>query len=548
MQPLISLQSSFNSFLINHFDLSEEQTKMMLLNINASANRSSFGDLSSSIALHIAQKTGKSSYEIGTFIATHFINSSITKIECAGAGFINIFLAKEFFIQCAQEIFITKEASFTSFIGCKKKILIEFVSANPTGPLHFGHGRNGIIGDVLGNVLKFLGHSVTKEFYVNDAGKQIQKLATSLIIRCQQRIGINAEIPQDGYQGDYLIAIADECINEYGIKVLENPESFFAEYAKEKIINSIKKTLELYRIQFDNWFFESKLHEHDNIEKIINLLIKKQLIYEKDGALWFASTEFNDDKDRVVRKNNGELTYLASDIAYLKNKSDRGYQKLIMVLGQDHHSFAIRLHAIQKALDLNCSLDIILYQLVHIKEGEQNFKMSKRSGHMLFLADVINLVGTDTARFFYSNRKADAQLEFNLELALQKTDANPFFYIQYAYVRIQSILKKSVEIQELRSIESKDALFLKESEIPLLKKIILLQKVLEQINETLQPHTLSFYVIELAQSFHAYYTEYKIIDFDNIAISRARLLLLSLVKNNISLCLDLIGISKPEKM
>lgn len=548
MQIFASLQKAFDNFLKNEFPtlcISSEQSRLTL---NTHEGRTQFGDLSAIIALQLAKQKKENPKDIANVIAHNFKHESIAKVEVIGIGFINFFLTPQSIISAAQELFVKKETIFKDTVLNPRKILIEFVSANPTGPLHFGHGRNGIIGDVLGNVLAFIGHSVTKEFYVNDAGKQMQRLAMSLIIRCQQQLGIAAELPVDGYQGEYLKEIAHQCISEYGIKALENPESFFANYAQEKILNQIKKTLKLYNIEFDNWFFESTLHENGSIEQLISLLIKKGLAYEKDGALWFGATEFDDDKDRVIRKTNGELTYLAADIAYLKNKFDRGYQQLIMVLGHDHHSFATRLQAIKKALDLSCTLDIILYQLVRIKEGSQDFKMSKRSGKMLFLEDVIEAVGSDAARFFYSHKKADAPLEFDLELALKKTDENPLFYIQYAYVRIKSILKKSFEISALININEQDALFLEESDFLLLKKSFSLGKTIEQIAETLQPHTLSFYAIELAQAFHAYYATHKIINLDNIKLSRARLLVLHIVKTNISICLDLLGLSKPEKM
>lgn len=548
MHIFASLQKAFNDFLKKEFplcDISQEQSR---LNLNTQEGRSQFGDVSTTIALQLAKIEKKNPQDIGQFISDNFKNEHILKTEVVGIGFVNFFLTKKSIISSAQELFSKQEHVFKDTVLQPRKILIEFVSANPTGPLHFGHGRNGIIGDVLGNVLQFLGHSVTKEFYVNDAGKQMQRLATSLIIRCQQQVGIQAELPADGYQGEYLNDIAKLCISEYGVKVLENPESFFAHYAKEKILHTIKKTLELYGIHYDSWFFESTLHESGTIEQLIALLTKKGLAYEKDGALWFGATEFDDDKDRVIRKTDGDLTYLAADIAYLKNKVDRGYHQLIMVLGHDHHSFATRLFAIKKALELDCSLDIILYQLVRIKEGLQDFKMSKRSGKMLFLEDVISTVGPDAARFFYSHRKADAQLEFDLDLAVKQTDENPLFYIQYAYVRIKSILKKSFEIPSLTNIDPSDAFFLEESDFPLLKKTFALAKTLDQIAETLQPHVLSFYVIELAQAFHAYYANNKIIDPENSKTSRARLLLLFIVKTNISICLDLLGISKPEKM
>lgn len=549
MHIIIELEQALRSFITKKYNITDQTIlSTCQFTINTQQTKAHFGDLSSTAPLHIAQYLHNTPHAIGTEITNEFTHAYIEKITCAGVGFINISLHHDAFITITQQLFKNQKDYISQLFPEKQRIIIEFVSANPTGPLHFGHGRNGIIGDILSNVLRFIGHSVTKEFYVNDAGRQMQKLATSLLIRCQQQLGIEATLPADGYQGDYLEKIAKSCINEYSTKVLEKPESFFAEYAKEKILINIKETLKKYNITFDSFFFETTLHQNDSINRLISLLIKKGLAYEDEGALWFSSSEFEDDKDRVIRKTNGELTYLAADIAYLKNKAERGYDRFIMVLGHDHHSFAIRLQAIKKALELRPELDIILYQLVKIKEGSEQVKMSKRSGKMVFLEDVIDTVGTDTARFFYSNRKAEAQLEFNLDLALQKNEANPLFYIQYALVRIKSIIKKSGTITDLINITNQDATALTSSEYRLIKKILEFGKILQHINLNLQPHLLTSYTLELAQEFHSYYTHNHIINPENIPLSRARLFLLIILHTTIEYCLDLIGISKPEHM
>ncbi|MDZ4151994.1 arginine--tRNA ligase, partial [Methylicorpusculum sp.] len=301
-------------------------------------------------------------------IAASFTHPHVAKIEVAGPGFLNFFLTSKTWGILAFELFTNTENFFKLPADTPKKhYSIEFVSANPTGPLHLGHGRGGIIGDVLGNVLRFLGHQVVKEFYVNDAGAQIEKLGRSLKIRCQQAAGQEIALPEEAYHGEYLLELAKQLLHEHGPAVLEKPETFFQEYGKKELLEKIKETLSLYGITFDVWFSEKTLHESGAIESALQELQKKGYLYEKEGAIWFASTQFGDDKDRVVRKASGELTYAAADIAYLKNKVDRGAQHLIMTLGHDHHSYETRLHCIRTALGISAPLDIILYQLVKMK-------------------------------------------------------------------------------------------------------------------------------------------------------------------------------------
>src|SRR4030095_9836534 len=423
------------------------------------------------------------------------------------------------------------------------------VSANPTGPLHFGHGRGGIIGDVLGNVLKFVGHDVTKEFYINDAGNQIQKLGESFKIRCLNAAGITASIAQDGYHGEYLIELANDCFAQYGQEIFDKPDSFFAEYAKENLLQALQNTLKDYGIEYDVWFSEKTLHESNAIEKALAVLHDHGLLFELDGALWFKTTQFGDDKDRVVKKSTGEYTYIAADIAYLKNKIDRGFNNLIFTLGHDHHSYVARLNAVKNGLGYGqCPLAAILYQLVKISEDGQAVRMSKRAGAIVSLQDIINTVGKDVARFFYLNRKADAQLEFDLGLALKKTEENPVYYVQYAYVRTGSIIEKAAKEAHLNDICAHDAQYIGPEEYFLLKKIVFLEQLLIDISVNHQTHLLTYYVIELAQLFHRYYSHVRVLDPSNREKSRGRLLMITILRNSIALVLDLLGVSHPEKM
>lgn len=518
--------------------------------LNTDVNRQQFGDLSCNGSLVIAKELKKNPRAVAQEIITGFNHPLIERIEIAGPGFINIYLTQEAFKSLTRELAAQKDIFFKlNAHEVPKRYNIEFVSANPTGPLHIGHGRGGIIGDVLGNILKFIGHSVVKEFYINDAGSQINKLGASFKARCQQKVGIAAEIPEGGYQGEYLKVLAHTLITEKGDAVLEQPATFFENYAKEHLLQALKDTLQEYGIRFDVWFSEKSLHTSGAIEQALALLEKRGFIYEADNALWFRSTDFGDDKDRVLKKQSGELTYVAADVAYLQNKIDRHFDKIIMILGQDHHSYLVRLKAVIQALGYPAEmLDIILYQLVTLKESGELVKMSKRAGRIAGLRDLIETVGTDVARFFYLNRKADAHLDFDLDLALKHSDENPVFYIQYAYVRTMSMLEKAEQIAELKNITIDDAQFVTEQEKLLLKKIVALKQLLADISNHYQTHVLTYYVLELAHVFHAYYGACRVIDKEQIEITRARLLVVQQLRDTFKLCMTLLGITTPEKM
>ena len=518
--------------------------------LNTDSSKQQFGDLSSNAALLLAKEVKMAPITVAQRIQESFKHEYVERTEIAGPGFFNIFLTDEAFKQLTGQLVLLSESFFTLDAGePRRSYSIEFVSANPTGPLHIGHGRGGIIGDVLGRILSFLGHHVTKEFYINDAGAQMLKLGVSFKIRCQQQAGMKVELPEDGYKGEYLIELAQECYKTHGTELLKKPDEFFTEHAKTHLLQRIKETLKAYNITFDVWFSEKTLHESGAIDKVLNQLKTKGFLYEKEHALWFRSTDFGDDKDRVVKKNTGELTYVAADIAYAENKIERGFDHLIMILGQDHHSYVIRLKAVMQALGYDPNrLDIILYQLVTIKESGQLMKLSKRAGRIVTLEDVISTVGTDVARFFYLQKKADAHLDFDIDLALKHTDENPVYYIQYAYVRTKSIMAKAQIDERFASISVADGQGIGPEERLLIKKITSLKDLLQSLNANYQTHLLTYYVIELAQTFHNYYGHHKVIDVTNIHKSRARLLIILLVQHTLKICFDLLGISAPEKM
>lgn len=547
MNIIEQLQHSFDTFLQSTFHTTTGNVKFTL---NVDEAHPQFGDLTSNAAMVLAKELKQNPRQIAQKIKDAFQDHAVASIEIAGPGFLNFTLTQHAFDILAQELFNEKNSFFTfpQFIG--ERINIEFVSANPTGPLHFGHGRGGIIGDVLAKVLSFIGHQVTKEFYINDAGVQMQKLGESLKARYQQAVGMDTPIPEDGYQGSYLVDLANELITEHGKKLLDQPTSFFTEYAKTSLLQQIKNTLADYGISFDIWFSEKKLHENGSIDQALTILKDNGHLYEKEGALWFASTAFGDDKDRVLRKKNGELTYAAPDLAYMQEKINRGAQHLIYILGHDHHSYATRLESMYRALGLDTQYhpEVILYQLVNIKEGGEQVRMSKRKGKIVTLQDIIDAVGRDVARFFYLNRKADAQLEFDLDLALTHSEENPVYYIQYAYVRCSSIIDMAAKEGSLQNITAQDLVHLSPADDFLIKKIVSLKDILLAINSTYQTHILAYYTHELAQTFNRYYNKNRVIDLTNVPLSRARLALVMIMYDTLGLCLDLMGLSKPQRM
>jgi arginyl-tRNA synthetase len=560
MNTLSQIKKCVIEAITKHFSLDAKTTSKIDLSLNTD-KKSSFGDLCCNAALIIAplqkQNPRTIADELKRVITEHEkLSLLIEKIEIAGPGFLNFFLKSKSWESIADELISQKESFFKPDID-PKKYLIEFVSANPTGPLHLGHGRGGIIGDVLSRVLSFNGHTVSKEFYINDAGNQISMLGQSLKSRCEQVLGKKSDIPEGGYVGQYLVDLAAKCIAQHGQSVIEKDNEFFTKYASDELLALIKNDLKNYNIEFDEWFSEKTLHEDGSIDKALKILTDKKLAYEQEGALWFRATEFGDDKDRVIRKADGSLTYIAADIAYHKNKFDRGFDIAIDILGQDHHGYVKRLKATMDAIGYDSDkLDVILYQLVSIKKGTEALRMSKRAGNFITLNEVIKTVGCDIARFFYLNRKAESHLEFDLDAALKKTEENPAFYVQYAYVRTKSVLEKANEDKTIAAFSQviqpreikKSAGQWSSDDKAIIKKMLSLTSILKAIENTYQTHLLAYFAFELAQSFHNYYATNRIINSDNPTLTKQRLLVVMLMRQTLGFCLDLLGISKPEKM
>lgn len=536
---LQQLKKDFADFIISNYGNSQYQ-----ININTDPNKKDFGDINTNVAMQLAKDLKKNPRIIAQDIADKFKNKLVEKIELAGPGFLNFYLKEEALALLVKNLVDKKDSCFKTNQK-SEKISLEFVSANPTGPLHIGHGRGAIIGDVLANIWSFLGHNVTKEYYINDAGAQIGKLGRSLKVRIDQQKGLAEDLPEDAYHGEYLIDLALEIIQKNNIDNIN-----FEEFAKEKLLKDISDTLTDYGINFDVWYSEKSLHESGKIKTAINHLTNQNHTYQHENSLWFKSTNFGDDKDRVIIKSSGELTYVAADIAYMKDKIDRGAERLVMILGHDHHSYVTRLKGLQQAMGLDkYPFDIILYQLVKIKKGGERVRMSKRSGKSITLRDIINTIGKDAARFFYLNRKADADLDLDIDLALEKSENNPVFYVQYACVRIKSILDRANEIEEFRDINDSDLNNCKFSEEKdLIKKIYQLQELLDQISTNFQTHLLAYYTIELAHTLHSYYSKNRVINPQDIKTTRKRLALLKCCKTAFETAFKLLGISCPDRM
>jgi arginyl-tRNA synthetase len=548
MNCIEQIKASFLSFLTTYYNLDQSQLTRCSFDINTDPEKAVFGDLNTNAAMVLSKDLKTNPRAIAQTVIDNFTHSFVAKVEIAGPGFLNFFLTDAALVKLSKQIFEQKQLFFKPNLQ-PQRINVEFVSANPTGPLHFGHGRNGILGDTLANILTFLGHDVTREFYINDAGAQITKLGNSLKVRYLQALGIEIQLPEDAYQGQYLIDFGTELAAEFGKNLENNDEEYFQEIAKAKMLAQQKETLASYGIKFDIWFSEKALKNDINIDDYIKKLSDNGYTYELDGALWFATTKFGDDKDRVLRKSDGQYTYLAGDLPYLVNKLERGYDKLIMILGHDHHSFVVRLHALMQALGYNPDrLTVILYQLVNITRNGESARMSKRAGTIVDLHDIINTVGKDVARFFYLNRKADAELDFDVELALTTSNENPVFYIQYAFVRTCSILEKATGINpELININADDCTTLSVAEKNLIKKIASLRILLASIDTSYQTHLLAYYTYELANLFHAYYNSSKAI-VDDIAQTKNNLFIIMIMNQTFELCFELMGISSPRKM
>jgi arginyl-tRNA synthetase len=485
------------------------------------------GDFSTSLAMILAKETRRQPLEIAEFLKSKISGKGFfEKVEAVGPGFLNFFLSSEALQKQIKEILEKKDKYGELETGSNKKVNVEFISANPTGPLTLGNGRGGFCGDVLTNVLNKAGYKAKKEYYVNDTGEQVRKLGHS-VLGDEQAV----------YKGKYIEDLRKRVKGDKADEVGEKAAQIILE---EMIRPSVRKM----GIDFDFWFSEKSLYKRNKISKVLDFLKKKGLSYEKDNALWFKSTDFKDDKDRVLIKAGGETTYIASDAAYLKDKAERGFERFIYIWGADHFGYVERVKAMAKALEVKSEPEIIIMQLVRLFEGGQEVRMSKRTGVYVVLDELIDEVGVDVARYFFLTRSPGTHLNFDLGLAKQQTEKNPVFYIQYAHARICSILRKSNGLKP--STDNLD-LLKEKSEQDLIKKLIQLPEIVEDVSNDFQVQRLPQYALELASTFHRFYQECKVVS-DDKKLSQARLALVLATKIVLKNTLSLMGISAPEKM
>ena len=438
-------------------------------------------------------------------------------------------------------------------VGNKQKVQVEFVSANPTGDLHLGHARGAAVGDSLCNILAKAGYDVSREYYINDAGNQINNLARSVEARYFQAIGMDKQMPEDGYHGEDIIGIGKKLAEEFGNKFVEidEKERFdqFREYGMKFEMEKLKKDLEDFRVPFDVWYSETSLYQNGKIDEALKNLRDNGYIYELDGATWFRSTDFGDDKDRVLIKQDGSYTYLTPDIAYHRDKLERGFEKLINIWGADHHGYIPRMKAAIQALGYNDdTLEVEIIQLVHLYKNGEKMKMSKRTGKAVTMRELVEEVGLDSTRYFFAMRSADTHLDFDLDLAVSQSNDNPVFYAQYAHARICSILRQAEE-QGLAVDVNKDFSFISsEKEIDVLKKLGEFPQAVGEAAQKRTPHRITNYIYELASAFHSFYNAEKVLDMEQAEKTSARLALIKTVQITLKNALALIGVSAPEKM
>ena len=514
------------------------------------------GDLATTLALTLAKPEAKPPRKIAEIIVGNLQDEEglIEKTEIAGPGFINFFLKQDWWKKTLFEIDADGPVYGLRNLGKGEKVLVEFVSANPTGPLHVGHGRGAAVGDALASLLSATGYNVSREFYINDAGRQIRLLALSVYARYQQSLGNDFPFPEDGYHGDYIEELAQGFRAARGSVFLNAPfgdcEKEFADYGKDAMLADIRADLKAFGIGFDVWFSEQSLLADGTVQNSIEELRQRGFAYERDGALWLRSTAFGDDKDRVIVKQNGDYTYLATDIAYHRNKLGRGFQTLVNIWGADHHGYIPRVSAVIQAFGHpKESLQVLLVQLVAILRHGQPVPMSKRAGTFVTLRDVVQDVGADAARYIFLTRRSDSHLDFDLDVAKEQSRENPVYYVQYAHARLASLFRES----EARGIavprgDAVDAGLLDlDEEQNIIKMLAKYPEVIEEAALSYEPHRLTFYLQDLAGLLHNYYFKHRVITED-IGRTGARLFLMKQVKTVIQSALKILGVTAPERM
>ncbi|MEY8752475.1 arginine--tRNA ligase [Alkalicoccobacillus gibsonii] len=515
----------------------------------------SHGDYATNIAMQLARVAKKAPKQIAEQI-TERLNkekASVSEINIAGPGFINFYMDNSFLRDVIKDVLSKPDTYGESDAGKGEKILVEYVSANPTGTLHLGHARGAAVGDAMCKIMEKAGYQMGREYYINDAGNQINNLAYSVEARYKQALGMDAEMPEDGYHGKDIIEMGQELATAEGDAYLkladEERLKAFRTYGLNKALEKIKIDLADYRVEFDTWFSEMSLYESGVIDRTLDVLRKQDEIYEEDGATWLRTTKYGDDKDRVLIKKDGSYTYLLPDIAYHEDKFNRGYDRLIDMMGADHHGYIARMKAAVEALGYNREkLDIQITQMVSLVQGGEKVKMSKRTGKAVTLRELMEEVGLDATRYFFAMRSLDTQLEFDMDLAVSKSNENPVFYAQYAHARVCSMLRQGEELGLSYNLDTDLSPIDSEKEYELLKAIGDFPAVVADAAAKRTPHKVANYVHDLASALHSFYNAERVLDADAPEKSKARLALMKSTQITLQSALALLGVSAPEKM
>lgn len=515
------------------------------------------GHWAANLAMLLASGQGKKPRDIAVVLVSHFPDpgSRLDSVEVAGPGFINFTLSRAWMREELVRLSEAGDAYGRWQLVPGTRLQVEFISANPVGPMHVGHGRWAALGDALSNLLSAVGYDVEREFYINDFGNQMDIFAASVEARYLELVGVEAEFPEDGYRGEYIVTIAEEILASGGDRWKDDPDGQrrdeFKELAYRQVLDHLQATLHGFGVDFDVWFSERTLHESGELDAVLDRLREQGLAYEKDGALWMATSRYGDDKDRVLVRSNGSPTYFASDIAYHLNKIGRGLERVIDLWGADHHGYVQRMQSALTALGYPGVLEVILGQLVNLKRGGEPVRMSKRTGEMITFEELLDEVGRDAARYFFLTRSQDTSLDFDIELAKQQSQDNPVYYVQYAHARICSILRygkeQGFDVEEEVPPPEVLACLEAEEELDLALKLFEYEEMVRDCALSRAPHRLTRYLEEVSALFHFFYNHHRVISEEK-ELSRARLFLCKCTRQVIRNCLGLLGVSAPESM
>ncbi len=547
-----------------------------------SPKRAEWGDLASTVAMTIASSERRPPHDVAQIILDNMTHKEkiFDRVDIARPGYLNMTVKRELWLRVLSEIEEQGHAYGTSDLGKGRRVLVEFVSANPTGPLHVGHGRGAAVGQAIAHLLTATGHKVVSEYYINDAGRQMKLLGGSVWARYQELEGRSVPFPEDGYRGSYLEPIAARIRDRVGSALVDAPQVDAEEQCKElayrELLDVIRQDLSAFGIRFDSWFSEASLLAAGSVEQALEELRERKLLFEEEGAWWFRSSEFGDEKDRVVRKQDGDYTYLASDVAYHRDKLRRGYDLLIDVWGADHHGYIPRMEAVMQAYGHpKDRLRVVLVQMVHLMRGGQQIEMSKRAGEFITMREVMEEVGADAAKFFFLMRRSDTPLDFDLELAKQQSAENPVYYVQYAHARLSSLCRVARErgVALPKAGDADLTRLVHSDELALIRKLSAYPSILQASAASLEPHRITFYLQELAGLLHTFYYKHRILPAAGAdlpekkgfakpsetaanntpgpltpELTAARLVLMQQVQQVVRNGLGLLGITAPDRM